>query len=71
MIDDDRYRISWHNFCLWKEVEVEYLQKFSAVFRKAVHAPPELKLSFLSMCAMRMILFFVPHENIEIGSNCF
>lgn len=71
MMEYDRYRILRHNLCLWKPVEVEYLQKFSAVFREAVHAPSKLKLSFLSHVCNENGIFSIPHKSIEIGSNCF
>lgn len=71
MIDNDRSRVSQHNFCQWKAVEVGYLQNFSAVFREAVHAPPELKLGLLYLCAMRMMFFSVPLKSIKIDCNCF
>lgn len=71
MVDNDRYRVSWPNFCLWKAVEVEYLQNFSAVFREVAHAPPELKLSFLSHVCDENDSFSVPHKSIEMDSSCF
>lgn len=69
--DTDWCSVLWHNFCPWKAVEVEYLQNFSAVFREAVHAPPELKLSFLSHVCDENDIFSIPHENIEIDSIWF
>lgn len=68
---NDRCRVSRHNFCLWKAVEVEYLQNFLAVFREAVHAPPELKLSFLFHVRDENYIFSVPHKSIEIDSIWF
>lgn len=64
-----RCRVLWHNFCLWKAVECP--QNFSAVFREAVHAPPELKLSLLSRVCNKNDIFSVPYKSSEIDSNCF
>lgn len=69
--DNDRCRVSWHNFCPWKAVEVEYLQNFSVVFKEAVHAPPELKFSFLSHVWDENDIFSIPHKSIEIDSIWF
>lgn len=52
-------------------IGAEYLQNFSAVFGEAVHAPPELKHSFLSHVCDENDIFSISHKSIEIDSIWF